>query len=83
MMMVCDKAAANAHARIFEPDREAVYYDSIEQAIEAIEYYLAHDEERVRIAKAGFERFWRDYEWESNLLKFLKWCESLRTGPRH
>ncbi len=78
MMMVCDKAGADAHARIFQPDTEAVYYDSFEDAIERIEYYLHHDEERVRIARRGFERYWSDYEWEANLLRLLKWAESLR-----
>ena len=78
MLMVCDKAGANAHARIFEPNKEAVYYDNIDQAIELIEYYLHHEDERVRIAKAGYERFWRDYEWEKNLLGFLSWATSLR-----
>jgi spore maturation protein CgeB len=77
MMMVCDKAGADAHARIFEPNREAVYYDSLKEAIELIEYLLHHEDERVRIAKAGFERYWRDYEWEVNLLRFLNWASGL------
>lgn len=78
MLMVCDKAGAKGHARIFEPDKEAVYYESIEQAIEVIEHYLHDDESRVRIAQAGYERFWRDYEWENNLLKLLHWCENIK-----
>lgn len=78
MMMICDKGAAEGHARIFVPDREAVYYDDLRECIELIEYYLAHDDERIRIAKAGFERYWREYEWERNLLNFLRWCESIR-----
>lgn len=77
MMMICDKGAANGHARIFEPDREAVYYDNLRQAIELIEHYLVHDEERIRIARTGFERYWRDYEWEANLLRFLNWADGL------
>ena len=79
MMMVCDKGAADGHAQIFAPDHEAVYYDNLDQAIDLIEYYLAHDEERLSIAKAGFERYWRDYEWEDNLLRFLQWVDRLRT----
>ena len=80
LMMVCDKGAAGSHARIFEPGREAVYYDTIDEAIEAIEYYLARDDERIAIAKAGFERFWRDYEWEANLLRFLRWAEGVHAA---
>lgn len=78
LMMVCDKAGADAHARIFEPDLEAVYYDSADHAIELIEYFLAHEDQRMHIAKAGFDRYWRDYEWGTNLLRFLRWCERIR-----
>lgn len=78
MLMICDKAGDNAHVDIFEPGEEAVYYDTIEEAIELIEYYLHHEDERTRIAKAGFERYWRDYEWEKNLLRLLDWGIGLR-----
>ncbi len=76
-MLLCDKAGLNAHEQIFEPDKEAVYYDSIEDAIEKIEYYLKHDEERERIARAGFARVHRDYDGESNLKRFLDWALAL------
>lgn len=80
MMMVSDKGAGNGHAHIFEPGRESVYYDTVEEAIELIEHYLRHEDERIRIAEAGFNRFWRDYEWEGNLLEFVRWCERIRAG---
>lgn len=78
MLMVCDKAAANSHARIFEPEVEAVYYDSLSEAVRLIEHYLTHDEERIQIAMAGYERCWRDYEWESNTKKLLDWACAIR-----
>lgn len=78
MMLLCDKAGLNAHERIFEPDKEAIFYDSIEDAIEKIMYYLKHDEERERIARAGFARVQRDYDGEANLKKFLDWVANLR-----
>ncbi|HXY09601.1 MAG TPA: glycosyltransferase [Terriglobales bacterium] len=74
MMLLCDKAGMNAHAQIFEPDKEAVFYDSIEDAIERIEYYLEHEAERIRIAQAGFARVHRDYDGELNLKNFLDWA---------
>jgi hypothetical protein len=78
MMLLCDKAGLNAHEQIFEPDKEAVFYDSIEDAIEKIAYYLKHDEERERIAREGFARVNRDYDGEVNLTKFLDWAAALR-----
>lgn len=85
MMLLCDKAGLNAHAQIFEPDKEAVFYDSIEDAIEKIEYYLEHEEERIRIAQAGFARVHRDYDGELNLKNFLDWASGLRKkkGTQH
>lgn len=74
MLMVCDKAAANTHARIFESETEAIYYESVDDAIGLIEHYLSHDEDRIRIAQAGYERCWRDYQWEPNLVRFLDWA---------
>jgi glycosyltransferase involved in cell wall biosynthesis len=79
MMLLCDKAGSDAHAQIFRPDAEAVFYDSIEDAIEKIEYFLAHDAERSQIAKAGFMRVRADYDWEQNLKRLLDWAWSLRS----
>lgn len=77
MMLLCDKAGLNAHEQIFTPDKEAVFYDSTEDALEKMEYYLTHHEERERIARAGFERVHRDYDGETNLKNFLAWTERL------
>lgn len=78
-MLLCDKAGRDAHNRIFKDGVEAVYYDSIEHAIELAEYYLHNPKKRIEIARAGFERFWRDYNWEKNLLRLLDWGWGLRS----
>jgi hypothetical protein len=84
MMLLCDKAGLNAHERIFVPDKEAVFYDSIEDAMEKIEYYLKHDEEREGIARAGFGRVHRDYDGELNLRNLLDWAVRLsKKKPRY
>lgn len=77
MMLLCDKGGRNAHETIFVPDREAVFYDSIDDAIEKAEYYLAHPQERIEIAWNGFRRAHRDYSWTTNLAAFLDWVMSL------
>lgn len=80
MMLLCDKAGLNAHERIFEPGKEAVFYDSVDDMIAKIEYYLQHDGEREQIARAGFARAHRDYDGETNFKSFLDWAIGLRNG---
>jgi spore maturation protein CgeB len=59
VMQICDN---KSHlGRIFELDKEVVGFDTIDEAIELCRYYLAHDDERRRIAAAGWERALRDY----------------------
>ena len=80
MMLMCDKASADAHKEIFEPDKEAVYYDNIPDAIEKIEYYLKNDDERIKIAKNGFNRYWQDYDFTKNITKLLEWGLGIKNG---
>ena len=69
-LLICNKGAATAHGRIFTPIVEAVYYDNIEKAIALTEYYLASDDKRLKIARAGYhQRCWRDHP--ANLKKSL------------
>lgn len=82
MMQICDKAGKNAHEMIYEPNKEAVFYDNINEAIELIEYYLSHDEERIKIAQAGHERTVNDYNWASNTKRLLDWAWSLKNDKR-
>lgn len=59
VMQICDN---RSHlGRIFELGREVIGVDSAEEAVEACRYYLAHEDERRRIAAAGWERSLRDY----------------------
>lgn len=47
-------------ASMFEPDKEAVYFNTSKELVEKTLYYLKHEEERERIAKAGYDRLMRD-----------------------
>jgi hypothetical protein len=82
LMLLCDKAGLNLHEQIFTPGKEAVFYDDLDDAIAKIEYYLGRDNERVQIAKAGFDRTWQDYEWETALKRLLDWAMSVRKRSR-
>jgi hypothetical protein len=77
-MLLSDKAACDAHEAIFTPDIEAVFYDNLEDAIAKIEYFATHPAERIAIARAGFERMRRDYDFEAVLRGLLDWASALR-----
>ncbi len=47
-------------ATLFEPDKEAVYFNNADELINKVDYYLAHDDERIAIAQNGYERVRRD-----------------------
>ena len=40
----------------FEPGVDFAYYDSYEDLMEKVEYYLSHDKEREEIARNGYEK---------------------------
>jgi hypothetical protein len=48
---------------MFEPGREMITYRSPEECAKLIKYYLEHDEERERIARAGQKRTLRDHTY--------------------
>ena len=64
VMQICDRGAGNATAELFEEDREIVLYDTMEEAVDKIRYYLEHEHKRKKIAMAGYERVQRDYRQE-------------------
>ena len=78
MMLLSDKAAQDMHNEIFEASKEAVYYNSINEAIELAEYYISNDNERIAIATAGFKRFESCYNYEENVKMFLDWVFTLK-----
>ncbi|MGY8914245.1 MAG: glycosyltransferase family protein, partial [Flavobacteriales bacterium] len=44
------------HLELFEEDREAAYFSSNEELLEKCRYFLAHDDERKKVAAAGLKR---------------------------
>ena len=59
VMQICDNKANLG--KIYKLGQEVVGYDSIEEAIDLTRYYLENEEERLIIAKAGWERATNDY----------------------
>jgi spore maturation protein CgeB len=47
------------HRMYFEEDREAVYFSTFPELLDKIRFYLGHDDLRMRIAEAGYQRCMR------------------------
>lgn len=58
--------------RYFEDGSEIVLYNSVDECIEKIEYYLEHEKERETIAKKGHERYLKDHTIEIRMQKVLE-----------
>ncbi|MBM4042004.1 MAG: glycosyltransferase family 1 protein, partial [Planctomycetes bacterium] len=52
----------NLH-EMFEPGKEVVAYRSPEECVELVRYYLAHDDAREAIARAGQARTLREHTY--------------------
>jgi len=59
VMQICDNKSNLG--KIFELNKEVIGYNSIEEAIELTHYYLKNPDERLKIAKAGWNRALSDY----------------------
>ena len=56
----------------FEPDKDFVYYESMEHAKELADYYLRHDRERMRIAENGYKKVKDNLTYEKQITKILE-----------
>ena len=50
--------------RHFIPDEDFVFYESKEDLLQKIDYYLTHDAERIAIAKSGYEKVLRHHNYD-------------------
>lgn len=58
-------------AKEFEQGKDIVMYKSLEELVELTDYYLKHEEERLKIAKAGNEKVLREYNFAEKLRKIF------------
>jgi spore maturation protein CgeB len=67
------------HLELFEEGKEAEFFGSNEELLDKVKYYLAHPEERKRIAAAGRERCLKTgYSNHDRLRAMLNAVEALR-----
>jgi hypothetical protein len=73
VMLLCDN---RSHlGKIFKLNEEAIGFDNVEEAIELTKYYLSHDEERRKIAAAGWKRAVTDYNEKAVFAILIKAIE--------
>ncbi len=61
------------HRRLFEEDREAVFFETREELLEKCRFYLAHSERRLEIAARGLDRCrQRGYDYAHRLEEVLR-----------
>jgi len=60
----------NSH-EIFEPGKEVVTYRSPEECARLIQYYLAHDDEREAIARAGQQRTLQKHTFHNRMEELI------------
>jgi len=56
----------------FEDGKELVMYRSLEEMVDKVRYYLEHEDERKNIAKAGYEKVLREYNYAEKLRHILE-----------
>lgn len=59
-------------AELFVPDREIVLFKDVPELIDKVDYYLAHEEERIRIAMNGYKKVRERYSTQEAVGKMLK-----------
>ncbi len=59
-------------AQFFVPDEDLVLYDSIPDLLSKLEYYLHHDDERIRIAKNGYQKVKQYHSYDVRLNELLQ-----------
>jgi spore maturation protein CgeB len=61
------------HEQFFEDHKEAVFFDSKEDLLQKVRYYMQHEEERKKIAMAGYTRCQTSgYDHQSRLSALLE-----------
>jgi spore maturation protein CgeB len=66
---------------LFEEGTEVGCFDTPDELVERIRYYLAHDDERMAMARAGHERCVPAYSYDTRMQTVMAW-HLLRPGGR-
>jgi len=78
--MILTDAIANGLDELFEIGREIVVYQDDADLLEKIAYYLAHEEERETIARAGQKRTLKEHTYAYRVMKMVEIVNSSGFG---
>jgi spore maturation protein CgeB len=76
VMQICDNKSNLG--RVYELDKEVIGFERIEECVDLCRYYLAHENERLEIAIAGWKRTLKDYSEEAVFGRTLKLINKYR-----
>src|SRR5262249_32633673 len=62
---------------VYKVGEELVTYRSVDDCVEKVRWYLSHEDERERVARAGRARALADHTWEH---RFKELFDTLRNG---
>lgn len=68
----CLSGYADDIERYYEDGKEMVFYKDTADLIENIRYYLVHNDERERIARAGYERTIREHTYKERFSELFR-----------
>ena len=71
----------NLHT-LFEPGSEVIAYSSAEECVELVTYYLAHEEERQAVARAGQQPTLREHSYLHRMQELVNIIERRLHNPR-
>ncbi|NOY72255.1 MAG: glycosyltransferase family 1 protein [Gammaproteobacteria bacterium] len=77
MLLLCDRGGCNVHEDIFEPDVEAIYYGSVDEAISIINRCFSDRTYAVNIARNGYERAKTTYNYDKVMLDLFEWAGNI------
>ena len=66
-LLISDRGILEKNNYFFEPNKEAIYYDNIEEVPSLVEYYLKNEEVRISIVKNSINKFIKNYNKEDIL----------------
>lgn len=59
-------------AEMFEDGKDVILYESVEDAVEKMDFYLKREDLRERIAKSGYRKVCEHFSYRERLMQMLQ-----------